>query len=48
MDGSQPGKVQFGTDGEPIGDDIPKSGGRLENAAPTFVVDVWYFGKLKV
>jgi len=36
MDGAQPGG------------DIPKSGGRLENAAPTFLVDAWYLGKLEV
>lgn len=47
MDGSRPGKIQFGTDEEPIGGDVPKSG-RLENAAPTFLVDVWYLGKLEV
>lgn len=48
MDGHQPGKVQFSSEGEPIGGDIPKSGGRLENAAPTFLVDAWYLGKLEV
>ena len=48
MDGRRPEKVQFSTDGEPIGGDISKSGGRLENAAPTFLVDAWYLGKLEV
>ena len=32
---------------EPNEGDIPKSG-RLENAAPTVLVDVWYLGKLEV
>lgn len=41
MDGHRP-------EGEPIGGDIPKSGGRLENSAPTFLVDAWYLGKLEV
>lgn len=31
-------------DGPQPGGDIPKSGGRLENAAPTFLVDAWYLG----
>ena len=47
MDGPQPGKVQFGSDEEPVGGDIPRPGG-LENAAPTFLVDAWYLGKLEV
>ena len=48
MEGPQPGKIQFGADEEQNGGGhVPKSG-RLENAAPTFLVDAWYLGKLKV
>ena len=43
MDGPQPGKIP---NEEPTGG--AKSGGRLENAAPTFLVDAWYLGKLEV
>lgn len=44
MDGPQPGKTQFGADEEQSGGHVPKSG-RLENAAPAFLVDTLYLGK---
>lgn len=40
MDGPQPGKVPFGDEQE---EQVEKSG-RLQNSAPTFLVDGWYSG----
>ena len=46
MDGPQPGKVRFSANEEPT--EGANSRGRLENAAPAFLVDGWYLGKLEV